>query len=159
MTCDHPRYKAVFAHIEANHELNRLVWAYAESLIAQHLPLPDRLTGEPGWPARCWTMALTDDDIPMAWAAAQLTWKQINGRTVPFVLARESFHNPAFYHVDVYPEVFAAREETIRHLPGVTYVYAQIKDLHLAAGWEVFETGVSDVTGVDHEWWGMKRGW
>jgi hypothetical protein len=154
-----PLYRRVFDRIEADTELNRASEQFAESPIAQHPPRPDPLTGEPGWPGRCWWMALTEADVAMAWAAAQMTWREVNGMMQPFVLARNSFHVPDFYGIDIYPQVFAAREKAIGHLPGETFVFEQILQLHLAAGWVVFDEGVSKATPAQHRWWGLKRGW
>lgn len=160
MTVGHPLYREVFDKIEADEALNWASELYAESPIAQHPPLPDPLTGEPGWPARCWWMALTNDgNVPMAWAAAQMTWREVNGVVQPFVLARNSFHVPAFYDIAVYPPVFAAREKAIAHLPAETYIYGEILDLHLDAGWVKAGYGVSKATGVEHPWWWLKRNW
>lgn len=160
LTSEDPRYHKIFDRITGDPLLRQQAWEHAESRIAQHLPGEDLLTGEPGWPSRCWWLALADDGEPMAWCAAQLTWRQVDGATVPLVLARDSFHVPKFYDVDVYPAVFAAREDSIRHLPGVTYIFGDHMSLHLDAGWEVFDSGQSDEPDAGpHLWWGLKRGW
>lgn len=154
---DSPEFGQLFGDLLADRDFADQMWRDSETTVADLLGVK---TANPAGP-KLLTVAVVDG-APAAWAGHQVVVE--DGETV--VKATDSYDRPPFWHLDLYPAVYAARQVLIEALccelgvDAVTYVY--VDPLWLHVGWRIVESGVSRVEGLDaHRWyllrWGVGR--
>lgn len=144
-----PEFADLFGELLTDRDFADQMWRDSETTVADLLGVK---TAHPVGP-KLLTVAVVDGQ-PAAWAAHQVV--EVEGVTV--VKATDSYDRPPFWHLELYPAVYAARQVLIEALcrelgvDAVTYVY--VDPLWLHVGWTLVESKVSRVEGLEaHRWY------